>query len=169
MVIEKRRFVSVSRQKGVFLGVGVLLVGLDSTPGVVRGRIDGRQLQRAIAIVENVVPGAAGHKDSVTNMQRARAVQMAFVGAHLDNSFAGLHSDALVRIGMHLKADVIADRDAHQGHLKMMTGPECSSVVFVCTCGTGNVGCIRVGAVVSLVAVAETGIVVHGIFLHFVM
>lgn len=169
MVIEKCRFVSVSRQKGVFLEVGVLLVGLDSTPGVVRGRIDGRQLQRAIAIVENVVPGAAGHKDSVTNMQRARAVQMAFVGAHLDNSFAGLHPDALVRVGMHLKADVIANRDAHQGHLKMMTGPECSSVVFVCTCGTGNVGCIRVGAVVSLIAVAETGIVVHGIFLHFVM
>lgn len=122
MVIEKCRFVSVSRQKGVFLGVGVLLVGLDSTPGVVRGRIDGRQLQRAIAIVENVVPGAAGHKDSVTNMQRARDVQMAFVGAHLDNGFAGLHPDVLVRIGMHLKADVIAHRDAHQGHLEMMTG-----------------------------------------------
>ena len=121
MVIEKCRFVSVSRQKGVFLGVGVLLVGLDSTSGVVRGRIDGRQLQRAIAIVENVVPGAAGHKDSVTNMQGVRGVQMTFVGAHLDNGFAGLHPDVLVHIGVHLNADALAHRDAHQGHLAMMT------------------------------------------------
>ena len=58
-------------------------------------------------------------------------------------------------------------RDAHQGHLEVMARPECGPVVVICTRGTGNVVGVRVGAVVGLTTAAETGMVVHGIFLHF--
>lgn len=117
----------------VVLGFCVFLGRLDSTPGMLRGCVDGRQLQGTVAIVKNVVPGTARHEDGITNIQRARDVQMAFAGAHLDNGFAGFYPDTLVHVGVHLKADVIVHRDAHQGHLEVMACPEGSPVVAVCT------------------------------------
>ena len=86
---------------------------MDGSLGMVGRRIYRREFQRAISVVENIVPSARRHKDGIAHTKAALKVQFFSASAHSDKCLSSLYADELIRVRMNFHTDLAAGRDAH--------------------------------------------------------
>ena len=109
--------------------------------------VDGRELQRAIARVLQVVPGAAGDEDSVPRTQAA-ALPVLPAFAQREQGLPFLHAEELVQLRVYLRADLPAHGDAHQRHLQMTPRPDSPAEAAVFQGGGVYIHAVRSGTAV---------------------
>lgn len=90
---------------------------MDGSSWMMRGSVDGGELQRAISTVHYVVPCACRHKYSIFAAEVFAGVHTLFAGSHHDDGLPGLYSYELIGVRMYLHTDFAANRDTHQRHL----------------------------------------------------
>ena len=99
--------------------------------GVLRRRVNGGKHQGAVPSTQNIMPCAARHEHSISRAEVVANVQVFPARPHADKSLSAFHADELIRVRVHFHADVAAGRDAHQGHLQMMSCPKCAAEIVV--------------------------------------
>ena len=98
--------------------------------GIERGKLYG-----TVPGVEEIVPGASRHKDSVTRIHTTLNIQLVSRPSHAHNPLTLFHTKKLIRIRMHFHADFAANRDAHDRHLQMASRPKrCAEIGILLSC-----------------------------------
>ncbi len=109
------------------LGLGGLRLPL----GMMRWSVDGGELQRIVADIDDVVPGSGRNADAVPCAEVLAEAQLIRAAAHSDRTLSLLNADDMIGILHDLKAHIGASRDAHDSHLHETAGPYRLSVVVI--------------------------------------
>lgn len=103
---------------------GVRLRAVDSPTGVLGWGVERGELQRTVPDVADIVPHSLGHEHRLARAQAALKVEALLARADAGEGLPPLHTDELVRIRMHLQADLTAGRYVHQSQLQMTACPK---------------------------------------------
>ena len=104
---------------------------MDGALGMLRRRIDRGKRQWAVPGIKDIVPRAARHENAVPRAEAVADIQVFPARSHADHSLSAFHTDELIRVGMHFRANVTAGRDTHQRHLQMMSRPKRAAEIMV--------------------------------------
>ena len=109
------------------LGLGGLRLPL----GMMRWSVDGGELQRIVADVDDVVPGSGWNADAVPCAEVFAEAQLIWAAANPHGALTLFDADDVVGILHNLKPHVGAGRYTHDCHLHEAAGPDGISVVVV--------------------------------------
>lgn len=109
------------------LGLGGLRLPL----GMMRWSVDGGELQRIVADIDDVVPGSGWNADAVPCAEVLAEAQFIWAAAHPHGALTLFNADDVVGVLHNLKSHVGAGRYTHDRHLHEAAGPDCISIVVV--------------------------------------
>ena len=107
------------------------LGGLRFSLGMMRWSVDGGELQRIVADVDDVVPCPGWNTDAVSGTEVLAETKFVRAAAHSDRTLSLLNADDMIGILHDLKAHIGACRDAHDSHLHETTGPHSLTVMVI--------------------------------------
>ena len=100
---------------------GVGFGGMDGAPGMMGRRINGGQLQRTGARIEDVVPKAGRYENATAWGQIPAHAQIFRPVSQADQSPSLLHTDELVGVRVSFQSHFALRGNVHQGHLQRVT------------------------------------------------
>ena len=149
---------------------GIRLCTVDRPSGMLRRRIDRRELQRAVSGIQNIMPCTTRHKGRISHTKPALYIQLVLAGAHTHSRLPCFHTNELICIRMHFHTDVTASRDTHERHLQMASAPErCAKMMILPRCA-GDICSKWLRAVIGLTVASHRTMKFHDIrsFPHLV-
>lgn len=139
------------------------LRSVDRSPGMMRGRIDRRELQRAVPGIQNIVPCTLRNKNSISHAQPVVDIQLVSAGAHTYSCPPCFHTNELVCVGMHFHTDIAAGRNAHERHLQMASAPIGCAKILILPCCAHDIRSKWVRTVIGLTVTSHRTMIVHDI------
>ena len=127
-------FPTLSMVPSAFFLFSVFLCNVNRSPWMIRGRIDGRELQRAASGIQNIMPCTLRNKSSISHAKPVVNIQLVSAGAHTHSCPPCLHTNELVCIRMHFHTDITADGNAHKRHLQMTSAPKGCAKILILPC-----------------------------------
>lgn len=109
------------------LGLG----GLRRPLGMMRWSVDGGELQRIVADVDDVVPGSGRNADAVPGTEVLAEAQLIWAAAHPHGALPLFDAYDVVGILHDLKSHVGAGWYAHDSHLHEASGPYGIAIMVV--------------------------------------
>ena len=146
-----------------FFLFGFFLCGVDCSPGMMRGRIDRRELQRAVPGIQNIMPCTLRNKNSISHAEPMVDIQLVSAGAHTYSCPPRFHTNELVCIGMHFHTDITAGRDAHERHLQMASAPIGCAKILILPCCAHDIRSKWGRTVIGLTVTFHRTMIVHDI------
>ena len=126
---------------------------LNRTVRVMRRSINGIDFQRTASRIDDIVPRSGGNKYSVASANLPTGTKTVFVRACKRQPVSAFYPDELVGVTMHLKPNIAADRNTHQGQLQVRSRPKRSTVILILHLSLFNVYRIRLGTEVKTITV----------------
>lgn len=146
-----------------FFLFSLFLRSVDCSPGMMRGRIDRRELQWAVPSIQNIMPCTLRDKNSISHAEPVVDIQLISAGTHAYSCPPRFHTNELVCVGMHFHTDITTGRNAHERHLQMASAPIGCAKIIISPCCAHDIRSKWVRTVIGLTVTFHRTMIVHDI------